>query len=287
MKHSQSQSQSQPKHLPLILFGTYNLHQEDAESCVKYALSSNNHHNRMVYGGVDCAPIYKNQAYVGRALKFLWTNGERTRDEVWIQTKLWRSSRISQVVSKLRGSLKQLQLDYVDCYLMHWPGPGRFKDCPPVTSTEFNVVTDEEKWCPVCKERDYVIYVCKQENVVDDVIPTCPREWVTGSYRLALYSEMCKALELGLARSLGVCNCSYDQIVELLNYCEEKCLPRPYIVQNEFHPYLYNQKVLMLCAREGVSESHFLCALTLIVFVYLISHFRNKISGPFFIGRAV
>ena len=134
---------------PKIIFGTYKLF-EETEECVKKALLSG------CYQGLDCAPIYRNQKKVGQALRnLLGSEGKSKvikRDDLWIQTKLWRSTRVSQVVSKLKGSLKELGLEYVDCYLMHWPGPGRYLEYPPVLNTEIIVKDSNNSPCPICEE---------------------------------------------------------------------------------------------------------------------------------------
>merc|ERR1712129_198330 len=64
--------------------------------------------------------------------------------------------------------------------------------------------------------------------------------------RLETYKEMAKFVgkEVG---SLGVCNFSARQLTDLLNFCSANNLPRPAVVQNEFHPILLAQEVRALC----------------------------------------
>ncbi|WP_261642180.1 2,5-didehydrogluconate reductase DkgA [Erwinia mallotivora] len=70
------------------------------------------------YRSIDTAAIYKNEEGIGQALQ------ETTvaRDDIFITTKLWNDDQ-QNVPEALETSLKKLQLESVDLYLMHWPCP--------------------------------------------------------------------------------------------------------------------------------------------------------------------
>lgn len=70
------------------------------------------------YRSIDTAAAYKNEEGVGKALR----SADVPRDELFITTKLWNGDQ-QRPEAALRESLKKLQLDHVDLYLMHWPVP--------------------------------------------------------------------------------------------------------------------------------------------------------------------
>lgn len=74
------------------------------------------------YRHIDCAYIYGNEKEIGEALSFAFTNGLIKREEIFITSKLWNSDHAPERVEiAIRKSLHDLQLDYLDLYLMHWP----------------------------------------------------------------------------------------------------------------------------------------------------------------------
>ena len=70
------------------------------------------------YRPFDCASRYGNEEMVGEALKKV---GETVkRDEMFVVSKLWHSD-AEDVEAACRLSLKNLGLEYLDLYLVHWP----------------------------------------------------------------------------------------------------------------------------------------------------------------------
>lgn len=97
-------------------FGSDHVSPEAVADAVKYAAS-------VGYRHFDCASVYGNERRIGHVFKELRLNGLR-RDEVWVTSKLWNDMHgESDVIPSCEKSLADLQLEYLDLYLVHWPFP--------------------------------------------------------------------------------------------------------------------------------------------------------------------
>ena len=80
---------------------------------------------KAIYGGyrhIDCAAVYMNEPHIGQSLKDVMDEGVVSREELWITSKLWNDKH-KEVEASCRKTLEDLQLDYLDLYLVHWPFP--------------------------------------------------------------------------------------------------------------------------------------------------------------------
>jgi 2,5-diketo-D-gluconate reductase A len=107
--------------IPCIGFGTYQIKDEDVVTPVVTALS-------MGYTHIDTAEIYKNEAGVGNAIA-QWFQSGGSRDKLFVTTKLWPGNpdwgmepkTYESTIESCQESIKKLQLDIVDLYLIHTP----------------------------------------------------------------------------------------------------------------------------------------------------------------------
>ncbi|PSQ85810.1 MAG: aldehyde oxidoreductase [Bacteroidetes bacterium QH_2_63_10] len=101
--------------LPVIGLGTWKSAPGEVYDAVKHALDTGYRH-------LDCAPIYGNEAEVGRGLSASIETGVVDREDVWVTSKLWNDAhRPEHVRPALESTLEDLQLETLDLYLMHWP----------------------------------------------------------------------------------------------------------------------------------------------------------------------
>lgn len=76
------------------------------------------------YRHIDCAAVYGNEAEIGRVLEEVVASGQVQRDELWITSKLWNDKHgEADVIPACEQSLRDLRLEYLDLYLVHWPFP--------------------------------------------------------------------------------------------------------------------------------------------------------------------
>jgi alcohol dehydrogenase (NADP+) len=101
--------------MPAIGLGTWKATGEEVKFAVKEALREGFRH-------IDTASIYQNETEIGQALQEVFAKGTIKREEVFITSKLWNDAHgDGEVMPALHESLKRLQLDYLDLYLIHWP----------------------------------------------------------------------------------------------------------------------------------------------------------------------
>ena len=97
--------------MPALGFGTWELTGQTCVQAVTKALA-------VGYRHIDTALMYDNHKEVGQAIK----NSGVQREDLFITSKVWRDSLTSQgIINACNQTLKELDCEYLDMYLIHWP----------------------------------------------------------------------------------------------------------------------------------------------------------------------
>ncbi len=192
--------------LPAVGFGTLIPDPLVTRQAVKTALEVGFRH-------FDCAERYRNEAAVGDAMQDVFKGGAIKREDVFVTTKLWNTNhRPERVKPAFDASRRRLQIDYVDCFVIHTPfafRPGDEQD-----------------------PRD------EHGQVVYDSGVTLVETW--------------RALEAlvdgGQCKSIGLGDITLEKLQEIVAVSRIK----PAVIQVESHPYLPEWGLLDFCRAHGI-----------------------------------
>ena len=192
--------------MPALGFGTLIPDRQATVQATKAALEAGFRH-------LDCAERYRNEDAVGEAMQAVFRAGKIRREEIFVTTKLWNSNhRPERVLPAFEASLRRLQLDYLDCYLIHTPfafQPGDEQD-----------------------PRD------EQGKVIYDTGVTLADTW----------HALERLVDDGRCRSIGLSDVGLEQLREIVAIARIK----PAVVQVEAHPYLPEWELLEFCREQGI-----------------------------------
>jgi diketogulonate reductase-like aldo/keto reductase len=105
--------------IPALGLGTFGSDRFTGEQIAAAVLDA----ARVGYRHFDCASVYGNEAQIGRSLRAILEGGVK-RADLWVTSKLWNDKHgEADVVLSCEQSIGDLQLDYLDLYLVHWPFP--------------------------------------------------------------------------------------------------------------------------------------------------------------------
>ncbi|MFH1321996.1 MAG: aldo/keto reductase [Bacteroidota bacterium] len=101
--------------MPILGLGTWKSGHGEVYKAIREAI-------KIGYRHIDCAPIYGNEVEIGHAFTDAFSSGDVRREELWVTSKLWNNAHEKDhVLPALKQTLKDLQLTYLDLYLVHWP----------------------------------------------------------------------------------------------------------------------------------------------------------------------
>ena len=197
------------KNMPRIALGTWKSPKGAVTKSVRCAVEDAG------YRHIDCARLYDNEKEIGIAINDLLTRGVVKREELWITSKLWNTDHSPDLVEPAcRQTLENLQVDYLDLYLMHWP-----MSFPHVD--EFWPFTDSTR---------------TKVQVID--IPI-----------IETWKAMEKLVEKGFVKRIGVSNFTIELLEKFLL---SDIRISPYANQVEQHLFLQQEALIDFCSKRGI-----------------------------------
>ncbi|CAM0137140.1 hypothetical protein VKS41_008304 [Umbelopsis sp. WA50703] len=197
--------------MPIVGFGCWKVANEDAENTIYTAIKNG-------YRTIDGAADYGNEVEVGRGINKAIKEGIVKREDIFVTTKLWNTYHSKDNVrTAFDKQLKDLNLDYVDLYLIHFPVPLKH-------------VAIETAYPPGWYQ------------------PGADKVELERSPLHELWPEFEKLVDAGLARNIGISNMNVQLIMDLLTYAKIK----PAVLQVELHPYLQQTALVNWVQEQGI-----------------------------------
>mmetsp|Transcript_11654 Transcript_11654/g.23691 ORF Transcript_11654/g.23691 Transcript_11654/m.23691 type:complete len:355 (-) Transcript_11654:1488-2552(-) len=210
--------------MPVIGLGTWKSPVGKTGDAVKAAI-------RAGYRMLDVANDYGNENEIGSALRELIESGEISRKDLFVQAKLWNSNhRREHVRLDLEATLRDLQMDYVDSFVIHWPHA-----CP--AAGDLRLATGGNHAAPA--EERSMFPLDSSGLYCSDLSSHYDETW----------AAMEDLVDAGLCRTIGISNFNIKQIHEIVRY-SKKYLPS--VLQNECHPYLQQKDLMDVCRHQGI-----------------------------------
>lgn len=192
--------------MPALGFGTLIADPVTTRQATKAALEVGFRH-------FDCAERYRNEQAVGDAMQDVFKAGAIGRKDVFITTKLWNNNhRPERVAPAFEASRRRLQLDHIDCYLIHTPFAFRPGD------------EQEPK-----DERGQIVYD-------------------SGVTLVDTWRALERLVDEGKCGAIGLSNVNLGKLREIVDAARIK----PAVVEVEAHPYLPEWDLLDYCRKQGI-----------------------------------
>lgn len=198
------------EHIPRFALGTWKSPNDQVVTdSVRYAIEEAG------YRHIDCAKCYGNEAFVGKALNDVLSRHVVERKDLWVTSKLWNTDHHPEHVEEAcRKTLKDLQLDYLDLYIIHWP------------------VSFQHGGELFPKDENGDLLIDTSANIHDT------------------WKALEQLVEKKLVRHIGVSNFTIELLEKVLHYEDIKI--KPYVDQVECHLYQQQQALREFCNKRGI-----------------------------------
>lgn len=168
---------------------------------------------RSGYRFLDCASVYGNEADIGRVLADAFAEGIVTRDELFITSKVWNDMHgKGDVLLSCAKTLKDLQLDQLDIYFVHWPFP------------------------------NYHAPGCDGDARNPDSKPFDVDRF------MATWRQMERLVDMGLTKRIGMSNMTIPKLEKVLPLVRIM----PSMIEMEIHPSFQQQELYDYCMKRGI-----------------------------------
>jgi len=205
--------------LPSVGLGMWKVELELIPNLIQEAIKAGYRH-------FDNACDYGNEAEVGNGLQAAYDAGLCQREDLWLTSKLWNTFHEPENVKEACvKSLLDLQTDYLDLYLVHFP-------------IALEYVPIETRYPP---------------GWFYDPDADAPKMHPINVPIRETWEAMQELVDEGLVKNIGVCNFNVSLIRDLLSYAQ---IP-PAVLQVELHPHLTQQKLLRYCRQAKIAVTGF------------------------------
>jgi len=192
-------------------FGSDSASNEQVAESVREALS-------LGYRHLDCASVYGNETEIGNVLSEVFNSEVLKREDLWITSKVWNNKHgDGDILLSCSQSLKDLHLDYLDLYLVHWPFPNYH---PPG---------------------------CDIDSRSSDSKPYIHEDY------MKTWRQMEHLVGMGLVRHIGTSNMTIPKMELLLRDCRIK----PACNEMELHPHFQQQEFYDYIVKKGIQPIGF------------------------------
>jgi diketogulonate reductase-like aldo/keto reductase len=192
--------------IPALGFGTLIPDPIATKSATRAALEAG-------FRGLDTAERYRTEKEVGEAMKEVFNEGKIKREDVFVATKLWNTNhRPERVKPAFEASLRRLQLDYLDLYLIHTPFAFQPEDVQDPRDANGDVIYD------------------------------------TGVTLLDTWGALEELVDEGRCNAIGLSDVGLEMVKDI----SEAATIKPAVVHVESHPYLPEWDLLDYCRKYGI-----------------------------------